>query len=899
MEEVDKILIHSLRQAGTLVPPEIQSVRDFPPELVVEAAVRCVRVVRPALGAPLSTLLPPGMSARFRLASDLASACQELGFSGDVGYQTFLYSSEHDTRRLLLFLVEKLPRDEAEGGAEPPGKSGTLLRAISACIRDQLGTPWVPPRCRTPRFQRLQGVGHLHPFSTCPLILPHTGGSPELQEYFRGAAPPVPAQPPQPARAPPALLETHTAQLSTHHNWETEWGSIGLASRLPPQEYVGRKRLQARLRALESLRQACPPRPYGPPEGSLDPAWLQGAFGAGGETGGALPKGSRFTRTQHLTHEQDPQVLLQQVRVAAEALPPSKGSEEGMGMRQAGEEAALEATLARLEVEIEGRRGEAQAAQLGLAQAEAEVRQGRLALGSRQDALRLKAQALELLPDAQGNLAKLQLVVEASSQRIVSLAGQWERHRGPLLAEYRHLRALRDSAQLESSRRLSEIRALHERSCSAADEARRKEELYKQLVLELEALPRDISRAVYTRRILEIVGNIRKQKEEIGKILVDTRVLQKEINTLVGKLERTFSVTDELLFKDAKRDEVVRKAYKYLAALHENCAQLIHTIEDTGTIQREIRDLEEQIEENIRQVKLSSPDYKGCAQEEVVADFLKRIDCYKATYEPLDDQLDSDLSYIKIFDVGVRYLANRVQGHVQSRTVYYLMNIHVTPRAIYLSRHGESQLNLRGRIGGDSGLSPRGRQYATALAEFIRNQHIRDLKVWTSHMKRTIETAEALDVPYEQWKALNELDAGVCEEMSYEEIQARYPQEFALRDQDKYRYRYPKGESYEDLVQRLEPVIMELERQENVLVICHQAVMRCLLAYFLDKSAEELPYLKCPLHTVLKLTPVAYGCEVESIFLNVEAVNTHRERPQNVDVSRATAEALLTVPDHY
>lgn len=30
---------------------------------------------------------------------------------------------------------------------------------------------------------------------------------------------------------------------------------------------------------------------------------------------------------------------------------------------------------------------------------------------------------------------------------------------------------------------------------------------------------------------------------------------------------------------------------------------------------------------------------------------------------------------------------------------------------------------------------------------------------------------------------------------------------------------------------------MELERQGNVLVICHQAVMRCLLAYFLDKSA--------------------------------------------------------------
>lgn len=41
-----------------------------------------------------------------------------------------------------------------------------------------------------------------------------------------------------------------------------------------------------------------------------------------------------------------------------------------------------------------------------------------------------------------------------------------------------------------------------------------------------------------------------------------------------------------------------------------------------------------------------------------------------------------------------------------------------------------------------------------------------------------------------------------------------------------------------------------------------------------------MPYLKCPLHTVLKLTPVAYGCKVESISLNVEAVNTHRERPE-------------------
>lgn len=75
--------------------------------------------------------------------------------------------------------------------------------------------------------------------------------------------------------------------------------------------------------------------------------------------------------------------------------------------------------------------------------------------------------------------------------------------------------------------------------------------------------------------------------------------------------------------------------------------------------------------------------------------------------------------------------------------------------------------------------------------------------------------------------------------MTYEEIKEQFPDDFAARDLNKFAYRYPRGESYEDLVARLEPVIMELERQANVLVVSHQAVLRCLLAYFLDKSAGK------------------------------------------------------------
>ena len=74
--------------------------------------------------------------------------------------------------------------------------------------------------------------------------------------------------------------------------------------------------------------------------------------------------------------------------------------------------------------------------------------------------------------------------------------------------------------------------------------------------------------------------------------------------------------------------------------------------------------------------------------------------------------------------------------------------------------------------------------------------------------------------------------------------------------------RYPMGESYEDVVARLEPIIMELERKDSVVVVAHQGVLRCLLAYFLEVSVDEMPWMEVPGHSVIKLTPVAYGCKV-------------------------------------
>lgn len=252
----------------------------------------------------------------------------------------------------------------------------------------------------------------------------------------------------------------------------------------------------------------------------------------------------------------------------------------------------------------------------------AEVRGVEEASAQKEEVMRVKHRTLELLPDGEANLAKLQAVIESSAQRIVSLSQLWERHRGPLVNEARRLKGVIANRENESTRRLTEMTALREKVKTSAEEAKRKEALYRQLVTECGSLPREVGRSVYTQRILEIVGNIKRQKEDISKVLLDTRDSQKEVNSLAGKLERSFTVTEEMVFKDAKRDELVRKAYKYLAALHENCSQLITTIEDSGSILREVRDLEEQIDCETGRCALESldkilSDYTAVRQDNV------------------------------------------------------------------------------------------------------------------------------------------------------------------------------------------------------------------------------------------------------------------------------------------
>ncbi|KAF1810241.1 bifunctional 6-phosphofructo-2-kinase/fructose-2,6-bisphosphate 2-phosphatase [Eremomyces bilateralis CBS 781.70] len=317
------------------------------------------------------------------------------------------------------------------------------------------------------------------------------------------------------------------------------------------------------------------------------------------------------------------------------------------------------------------------------------------------------------------------------------------------------------------------------------------------------------------------------------------------------------------------------------------------------------------LESNMR-LKLSGPDYRDKDPMTALEDFRQRVAIYERNYVPLGHYEEvNNMPYVKMVDVGRKVITHQVNGFLSTQAVYYLLNFNLSPRCIWITRHGESQDNVAGKIGGNSSLSPKGAKYARALAHFIEkerslwevkqrdkalNTHFpphpgdhtppnpyyapddmagangvpaeNNFCVWTSMLKRSIETGVVFDDDekwdVKQFRMLDELNAGIMEGMTYEEIRRLYPEEYDVRQADKLAYRYPGpgGEGYLDVINRLRPVIVELERMEDhCLLITHRSVARVLLAYFLGLRRDSVADLECPLGMVYCLEPKPYGVE--------------------------------------
>ncbi|KAK4531577.1 hypothetical protein CCYA_CCYA08G2434 [Cyanidiococcus yangmingshanensis] len=286
------------------------------------------------------------------------------------------------------------------------------------------------------------------------------------------------------------------------------------------------------------------------------------------------------------------------------------------------------------------------------------------------------------------------------------------------------------------------------------------------------------------------------------------------------------------------------------------------------------------VEQNILATKLNSPDYRDRDAEYAVRDFKNRLRNYERANEAITE--DEGCSYVKIIDGGKKFVLYNLKGHLQSKIVSYLTSVHIIPRLIYLSRHGESEWNVTGQLGGDPPITRRGEAYAKRLSEFLQREFRgrSPPTVWCSQLRRTWLTVR--HIPTDIcicWRSLNEINAGICEGMTYEQIKRELPDVWEARKADKLRYRYPGGESYLDVIHRVEPIILEIERQTKpLLIVAHNAIIRSIYAFFKGLKQEQVPYVDIPLHTLICLRTRPYGCDERRYKLLRDEVPLDRAR---------------------
>lgn len=149
--------------------------------------------------------------------------------------------------------------------------------------------------------------------------------------------------------------------------------------------------------------------------------------------------------------------------------------------------------------------------------------------------------------------------------------------------------------------------------------------------------------------------------------------------------------------------------------------------------------------------------------------------------------------------------------------------------------------NRQGKYQGQSDvpLTDEGREQARILSERLKDEKI-DV-IYASDLDRTIETA-AIIAKYHDLKVLpaplmRELNFGIWEGMTYDEIIQKWPQEYNEWQRDPHNKKPPEGETLAELCKRVSKFLKETAREHpdsRILVVSHAGPIRAILSVLLN-----------------------------------------------------------------
>ena len=610
MEEVEEILLFSLRDIKCPVDElaSLTSLKDLSSAGVYGCAAFCVNLIVASNAFPKA--LPKPIPVKVNLCTKLASEIKKRGFRGELSYHNFLYPTLDVTRALLMWLVQALPsRDVASAGAsDAAGAAGLLRERISQVLAASLDELWLPPLCRSARRRALLPARFAA--AAVQLCVPsRTQVPPAAVAYFAAQQRVVVAQGARRVAAL-SLLQHNASRRAAAAAREADYNANALASGVSASEYRSRKRASVVERMRGALRDA-----YSESAQKLSLTQLLAGYGAGGHS-------SKFGHHSQFDQESS-EVDVDKIE---------NESEEDVLRRRAAEIEELESLITRLSQGISVLETSLAEFASAMQQLRTQARDEDEARAPLEREYKVKKKTFDLLPDADNNIIKLRSIADESGEALLALAAEWEARRVPLLERYRALADANARTEEKYAERLEKIKQHRAELKQLVADVRDADEQFQSMADAVRSLPKEARRAMYTKRILFLLAQVKKQNVDIQNALVDTRTLQKELNSISEKLNRTFAMTSELVFADAKKNETAKAAFIDLAKINDSFKQLSQQVEETGRARNTVLTLEADITTATNRVAKLDVERMQKDLEDVEAaneDAVQRLHCAK------------------------------------------------------------------------------------------------------------------------------------------------------------------------------------------------------------------------------------------------------------------------------
>ena len=256
------------------------------------------------------------------------------------------------------------------------------------------------------------------------------------------------------------------------------------------------------------------------------------------------------------------------------------------------------------------------------------------------------------------------------------------------------------------------------------------------------------------------------------------------------------------------------------------------------------------------QRKTRLPEFANMTQQEALDNFRRRLAYYESVYT----SVRKERCWIRVDAVD-----SCIQDEAPSNDLPYYAAIRdiISSRWVqdlYLVRHGETEYNLEGRLGGDPPLTAKGMEQAEKLAAHFEGIELP--YIFTSTKLRSASTARPLmpsrpNTILRPMSEFDEITAGDCEGMRYSDIRDMKPLEYEARARNKYGYIYPNGESYAMLKDRVARGLRRarfIAGEGTLMIVGHQAINRTILSLFLFQRAGDVPYTYIPQNQYYHIT---------------------------------------------